>query len=153
MFRFSFTSGIDDIPLAAVDWVDFECDQDQQHRVCSIGRISASEWYTGPKQNSRLKQFLPLAQNFPSRYCLAYDNLGLGWIPCAFICLDPERIGENLNDDLCQDFGDNQFPHFHGTSSTVRAYLDSLNDDGDDDVSHLGFIPECIEQFLTSNNI
>jgi len=62
MFRFTFTTGIDDIPIGAVDWVDFDCDQHQ--RACSIGRISESEWLTGPKQQTRFNQYLPLDEIF-----------------------------------------------------------------------------------------
>ena len=59
MFRFSFTSGIEDIPVGAIDWVQFDCSE--QHRVCSIGSISEDEWDRGPRQSHQHKQFLTLA--------------------------------------------------------------------------------------------
>jgi hypothetical protein len=156
MFRFTFTTGIDDIPVAAVDWANFRCDL--EHRVCSIGMITEQEWNNGPTQNPIYKQYLPMDEIFPSRYSLAYDELRFGEVQCAFISLDPERVGDNLNDSSVQDFGDNKFPHFKGCASTVRAYLQTVNDEldrsgtGNEEFANeqIGFLPESIHQFLSS---
>ena len=157
MFRFNFgTTGLIDIPVAAVDWADFTCEQ--QHRVCSIGYMTSSEWCHGPSQNIGFSQYIPLDEILPSRYCLTYDAVEFDHVECAFISLDPERIGSNINDSSIQDFGDNQFPHFKGTASTVRAYLDCLNEEldrnaADDEPYHderIGFLPDSVQQFLSS---
>jgi len=158
MFRFDFTTGIDNnIPIGSVDWAHFSCEK--QHRVCSIDTMTEHEWYNGPSQDSSFKQFIPLDEILPSRYSFAYDSIEFGRVACAFISLDPERVGDNLNDSSVQDFGDNKFPHFRGTASTVRAYLKSVNDEIDRDPDRvdeeyaneqMGFLPESIVQFLSS---
>jgi len=83
---------------------------------------------------------------------LTDDEVRFRKVQCAFISLDPERIGENLNDSSVQDFGDNKSPHFKGTASTVRAYLQGVNDEinsDDEDVDQLGFLPASVQEFLS----
>ena len=95
-----------------------------------------------------------LGEVFPSRYSLAFEAIRFDQVQCAFVSLDPERIGENLNDDFTQDFGDNKFPHFNGTKSFEDSYLEALreeqSDDSDDEdnLTSIPHIPDCISQFL-----
>jgi len=99
----------------------------------------------------RFNQYLSQDEIFPSRYSFTYDTVIFNNIACAFVSLDPERLGENLNDASCEDFGDNKFPHFKGTVATVKAYLKSINDninEVEDEITLICFIPSSIEQFL-----
>ena len=43
--------------------------------------------------------------------------------PPDFVSLDPERVGDNLNDDFTQDF-----PQFKGTKS-LEEYLEALREE------------------------
>jgi len=169
MFRFSFTSGIENIPCAAADWAEFKCADDGTHRVCSIGELSEQEWTRGPSQHVLYKQYIPLGLVKPSRFCLSYNPILYHSVQCAFISLDPERLGENLNDEYDQDFGDNQFPHFKPSKSVERAYLNNLvnenggsnnsdddNNDDDDDISIeyvLSHIPSSVKEFISSYSL
>ena len=165
MFRFTFTTGINDIPIGAVDWADFHCEN--HFRVCSVGTITELEWSEGPQQNNKYHEFIPLGEVFPSRYCFAYDPVQFQRLNCAFISLDPERLGNDLNDEFDQDFGDNQFPHYRGNKSNDISYLSNIhqtqndsssdeeedNNSGEEDISLrrnniMPHVPNSIHQFL-----
>ena len=85
--------------------------------------------------NSNFNQFISVGELLPTRYCLAYDEPEFQEVKCSFIALDPERLGEDLNDEFDQYFGDNQFPHFKGTRITEQTYKASTANfsDGDSD--------------------
>ncbi len=130
-----FVLGIDNIPCAAVDWAKFTAVK--HHRVCSIGVMTEQEWQQGPLcAHTNFNHFISVGELLPTRYCLAYDEPQFQEVKCSFIALDPERLGEHLNDEFDQDFGDNQFPHFKGTRTTEQTYkanLVSSDEDSDSD--------------------
>lgn len=54
----------------------------------------------------------------PSRYVLAYDDT---LMDIAFLSLDPERVGENVDDGGFTDFGDDVVDS--GKHDAMRQFL------------------------------
>ena len=96
--------------------------------------MSEQELRQGPaSRNINFNQFISVGQLLPTRYCLAYDEPEFHEVKCSFIALDPERLGEHLNDEFDQDFVDNKFPHFKGTRITEQTYKETSASSSDDD--------------------
>jgi hypothetical protein len=64
--------------------------------------MSQQEWDTGPSAKTHLSPFVTMDDIIASRFVLAYDSLDV-----AFLSIDPERVGENVDDGMFVDFGDN----------------------------------------------
>jgi hypothetical protein len=96
--RISFTSGIQDVPFAYVDWIIL------QNVACNsasltVGHISEVEWTTGPKQRPNQwskPPYLPLERLVSSRYGIGLDPesiTGNSKIKkVSIFALDPERV-------------------------------------------------------------
>jgi hypothetical protein len=91
---------------------------------CSIGRIRGPYWKTLAEhadKNILKKNFVSFNDLEPSRYALSYipeQNQNAYYINMAFIALDSEKLGEQEEDRVHADFGDNMFPHYLGTLKT-----------------------------------
>ena len=69
--------------------------------------------------------FISLNDLQPSRYALSYvpnPNIRGYWVEAAFIALDSEKLGENVEDSFHYDFGDNMFPHFKQNRKTKSVF-------------------------------
>lgn len=120
-FRLNFTSACVDTPTAMVDWVQYQC-QDEGRSSCT-GTMSINEWETGPKSPTDCNPFLSLDDIRPSRYALTYaKQLRRQQIlmKVTFLALDPERIGDGVDDDMFQDFGDNILTQYLRKGNDVR---------------------------------
>lgn len=116
-FRFNFTSALQNMAMAYVDWCSFLKSSSNTFKYgCYMGRVSHEEWNTGPKYNASFCPFIPLRDICPSRFVLAYrPNLDI-----AFIALDGERlVGDRFRVPI--DVGDNK-----------TKYSCSYFDDGED---------------------
>ena len=71
-FRFSFTSGLIDIPMACVDWCKVTVNEFQRHYF--RGFMTLTEWEEGPKLREGISPFVALDFVVPSRFMLAFDN-------------------------------------------------------------------------------
>jgi hypothetical protein len=108
-FRLDFTSGNVDKPTVFVDWAQLRCTS--RTRTSSTGKMSMGEWTTGPQYNPDCNPFLSMQDVQPSRFALAYGpTITTGMRQhkrIGFLALDPERLGDNVEDSFTQDFGDN----------------------------------------------
>jgi hypothetical protein len=134
--RFSFTSAIDQVSYAYVDWAMFTAKT--FHRTTFEGYISSTEWETGPRTRptGNINPFVPCDHFIPSRFLLAYETT----LDIAFIALDPERVGETIIDDgMITDLGDN-----------ILTYLDGHPDE-DDGEERTQTLPSNLLKFLTTD--
>ena len=135
-FRFSFTSAINQVPYAYVDWVNFSATK--FHRTTFEGHMTKREWDTGPRtrHNGLINPFVPCDHFIPSRFVLAYEtNLDI-----AFISMDPERVGDDIiNDEKVTDFGDNILQFMSGDPDEDRQDGVYRN------------IPSSLHKFMTSD--
>jgi hypothetical protein len=141
-FRFNFTSAIYDEPYAYVDWVQFTAVSFR--RTCFMGFISHNEWKSGPAFRDKVCPFVRVSEIEPSRFVLAYDNESNTInVDVSFVALDPERLGELVDDGVVLDFGDNILRYNRKLFSVIDDRLendvnDSVDDDdNDDDVDYL----------------
>ena len=105
-FRFNFTSAIFDEPYAYVDWIQFTAVTFQ--RTCFMGFVSQNEWSSGPRFRDGVCPFVKVSEMEPSRFVLAYDNEENALnVDVSFVALDPERLGDLVDDGVVLDFGDN----------------------------------------------
>jgi hypothetical protein len=89
-----------DVPYAYVDWCVF---RGKKYNLTSFeGDITQAEWDTGPSAKPNINPFVTMDDILPSRFVLAYS----GDLDVAFLSLDPERIGETVDDGTFTDFGD-----------------------------------------------
>ena len=147
-FRLNYTTGVLSVPVCAVHWVNFEIMKDSVN--CSIGRIRGPYWKTLAEhadKNILKKNFVSFNDLEPSRYALSYipeQNQNAYYINMAFIALDSEKLGEQEEDRVHADFGDNMFPHYLGTLKTSH-----LEENADiEDQKNLNF-----SSFISEENI
>ena len=131
-FRFNFTSAIFDEPYAYIDWIQFTAVTFR--RTCFMGFVSHNEWTSGPKFKDRVCPFVRVSEIEPSRFLLAYDNEdNVINVDVSFVALDPERLGDLVDDGVCLDFGDNMLRYNRKLYSVIDDRLESDNDGSDDD--------------------
>ena len=94
------------------------------HRTSFEGDITQAEWSSGPRQRRLISPFVTLDDILPSRFALAFDSI----LDVAFVALDPERIGDAVDDGMVTDLGDNVLTY--NTNFTVN---DRVRETGDDD--------------------
>ena len=147
-FRLNYTTGVLSVPVCAVHWINFEIMKDSVN--CSIGRIRGPYWKTLAEhadKNILKKNFVSFNDLEPSRYALSYipeQNQNAYYINMAFIALDSEKLGEQEEDRVHADFGDNMFPHYLGTLKTSH-----LEENADiEDQKNLNF-----SSFISEENI
>jgi len=155
-FRLSYTSGVQSVPVCAVQWIHFNVLKDSIN--CSIGQIAMQSWHELiPHQILKNKPFISFLDLLPSRFALSYipnHNRRSSWMEVAFIALDSEKLGEHVDDAYYLDFGDNIFPHFKGNRKTKSVFEeeDDSDEEIDDDCKKLSylneFIPRSIIEFL-----
>ena len=103
-FRLNVTSAIYEELYAFVDWCCFTATTFT--KTCYQGRMTQEEWTTGPTYKANLSPFVTMDDITPSRFVLAYDDT-YDILDVGFLSLDPERIGETVDDGNFVDFGDN----------------------------------------------
>ena len=162
-FRLNYTSGVQSVPLCAVQWIHFEILKDSIN--CVIGRIAMNSWHEilpHPIPALRNIPFISLNDLQPSRYALSYvpnPNIRGYWVEAAFIALDSEKLGENVEDSFHYDFGDNMFPHFKQNRKTKSVFEEEDGSDEDLDEEEAAFnrkrssnlteyIPQSILDFI-----
>ena len=122
-FRFSFTSAINLIPFACVNWVEFEATRFS--RTTFEGNVTSKEWWAGPQSRvyNGLNPYVPLSDLIPSRFAMAYKDLSaivprrphnVSTVDVAFIAMDPERVGDINDDGVVTDLGDNELRYNGG---------------------------------------
>lgn len=102
-FRFNLTSAIQEEPYAYVDWCCYRATNSTL--TCFEGHISRTEWTTGPSCKPNICSFVTTDDMTPSRFVMAYDDDEASY-DVAFLSLDPERVGENVDPGTFTDFGD-----------------------------------------------
>jgi hypothetical protein len=158
-FRLHYTSAVQNIPICAVQWLNFEVVKDAIN--CCIGRIPQLWWNRIDSHPAlKNKSFVAFSDLQPSRYALSYipeSNNRATYIKVAFIALDSEKLGEHVNDTFEIDFGDNKFPYYLGNRKT--KIVDEETNDQEADNSTLSvkqfvelskYIPKSILEYLTS---
>jgi hypothetical protein len=150
-FRFDFTSAISSIPIAYCDWVQFITTKFT--RTTFMGHISHAEWTTGPIKRPGVNPFITLDSILPSRFVLAHertDNFlhNHQKLDVAFVSLDTERLGDNIDDGCCSDFGDNKLRYLRKKGSYINDYD---TDDDEVNATNNDFISPNMIRFLRSN--
>ena len=141
-FRYSYTSGLTNIPFTYVDWIQFtnmECNSS----AFTVGTISEVEWTTGPKQRSNQwskPPFVPLDSIVASRYGIGMDPDGVPSHSKAkkvvIFSLDPDRLGD-YQPKYITELGDEAFPEYQQTqlfSTTCEPADDSSSSSNAGDV-------------------
>ena len=154
-FRLDYTTAVRSVPICAVHWINFTIDKDTIS--CTIGRVPMQSWHVfSQHQTLKNKQFISFDDIQPSRYALSYvpsENIRDDYVAVAFIALDSEKLGEHVNDNFHQDFGDNMFPHYLGNRKT-KDIFDEEDVDEDDVLKRselsmlVQFIPKSVLLFL-----
>ena len=103
--RFNFTSAIYEKPYSHVSWIKFRATE--FFRTCFMGHISGNDFFNGPTEIDGVNSFICLDEYIPSRFEMMFDKPNAVGFECAFISMDPERMGETTNDGLFTDVGDN----------------------------------------------
>ena len=119
-FRLDITSQVDDVPYAFVDWCRYRAKTSTT--TYFEGSITENEWLHGPSCNTNLSPFITVDDILPSRFVMAYEDDTFDII--AFLSLDPERLGDNVDDGIITDFGDNVLS---GKVSAMREFLSNPN--------------------------
>ena len=154
-FRFNFTSAIFDEPYAYVDWIRFTAVSFR--RTCFMGFISHNEWITGPLTRDKVCPYVRVSEMEPSRFLLAYDNEENPInVDVSFVALDPERLGDLVDDGVCLDFSDNILRYNKKLFSLIDDKLESdseVSSDSDDDADNVidrsdNLISPAMLQFL-----
>ena len=110
-------------------------------------------------QKPKIQQvFMNVLSYIPPTNLHAYN------VKCAFLGLDSNQLGEEVDDSFHHNFGDNMFPYFKGNTNTNLNYHEGAGDDGDDSEEDLmmtylneedfnlvaEYIPESIVEYLTA---
>ena len=103
--RFNFTSAIYEKPYSHVHWIQFRATD--FYRTCFMGHIGGNEFNNGPTELPSVNSWVSLDEYVPSRFAMMFDKPNAVGFECAFISMDPERMGETTNDGLFTDVGDN----------------------------------------------
>ena len=133
-FRLDYTSGVQSVPLCAVQWIHFIIVKDTIN--CVIGQIPMKSWNEiTPHPLGRIQNmpFISFNDLQPSRFALSYlpnPNPRSFWMEVAFLALDSEKLGEHVEDAYYLDFGDNMFPLYKANKKTKSVYEE---DDGSDE--------------------
>ena len=80
--------------------------------------MTNNEWTTGPSIKPNICSFVTTDDMTPSRFVMAYDEGNI-----AFLSLDPERVGENVDPGTFTDFGDDIVDR--GKHDAMRLFLSS----------------------------
>ena len=134
-FRFDYTSGVQSVPLCAVQWIHFDVIKDSIN--CVIGRIAMQSWHEllpHPIAALRNMPFISFNDLQPSRFALSYipnPNRRAYWMEAAFMALDSEKLGEHVDDAYHYDFGDNMFPHYKENRKTKSVFEEEDGSDED----------------------
>ena len=103
-----------------------------------MGFISHNEWITGPLTRDKVCPYVRVSEIEPSRFLLAYDNEENPInVDVSFVALDPERLGDLVDDGVCLDFGDNILRYNRKLFSLIDDKLESdseVSSDSDDDL-------------------
>ena len=122
----NYTNGVLDIPICAVQWINFEVLKD--YRNCTIGQIRLTNWREWKRHDKFNKEsYISFNDLEPSRYALSFipqPNQAAYFIEVAFVALDSEQLGEMVEDGYHHDFGDNKFPHYLGNKTSKPDYVD-----------------------------
>ncbi len=75
---------------------------------------------------------------------IVQPNPNATFIRVAFIALDSENLGEHVNDEFHNDFGDHKFPYFKHNKCSMQYELDSDDEEEDtlDDLVHTNTLTE-----------
>ena len=103
-FRLNVTSAVNDELYAFVDWCCFKATTFTV--TCFQGEMTQEEWTTGPSYKQNLNPFVTMDDITPSRFVLAYDDTH-DILDVGFLSMDPERIGDIVDDGIFIDFGNN----------------------------------------------
>lgn len=125
--------------ICCVHWIPFIAEKSNIN--CFIGQIRQQHWNRWPDSVSPINTFIHLAQLLPSRWALSFieqPNPNATFIRVAFIALDSENLGEHVNDEFHNDFGDHKFPYFKHNKCSMQSEADSEDDEGDDEAEDLG---------------
>jgi hypothetical protein len=104
-----------------------------------MGFVSQNEWSSGPRFRDGVCPFVKVSEMEPSRFVLAYDNEENALnVDVSFVALDPERLGDLVDDGVVLDFGDNILRYNRKLFSVIDDKLEndsnvSSSDDDDDD--------------------
>ena len=104
-FRFNFTSAINEKPYSYVNWIKFKATS--FYRTCFMGHIVGEDFFEGPTFNANVNSYVSIDEYIPSRFAMMFEKPNVVGFECAFISMDPERMGETTNDGLFTDVGDN----------------------------------------------
>ncbi len=135
-FRLEYTSGVQSVPLCAVQWIEFNVVKDTIN--CVIGQIPMQSWNEiTPHPLARLRNvpFISFNDLQPSRFALSYlpnPNQRSYWMEVAFIALDSEKLGEHVEDAYYLDFGDNIFPLYKANRKTKSVFEEEDGSDEED---------------------
>ena len=153
-FRFNFTSAVDNVPCCEVQWVSSFIIE-KQSRNCCIGSIKKDEWEAWRPNivnSSKVfpSKFISFNDLLASRFCLSFippSNASVRDIEVAFMAIDSEKLGEDVNDSYHFNFGDNQFPTF------LSSRNESDDNDADDNLNNQfetvkKFIPTSILNYI-----
>jgi hypothetical protein len=98
-------------------------------------------------------KFISFNDLLASRYCLSFippKNASVRDVEVAFMAIDSEKIGEDVNDSQHFNFGDNQFPNFLGSRNGAEDNdVDDSLDIEFDTVKK--FVPSSILHYISSN--
>jgi hypothetical protein len=99
--------------------------------------MAEDEWKNGPASRQDCNPFASLDDIQPSRFALAYGPIelirGQRRVNIGFLALDPERLGDGVDDGQIQDFGDNCLNFY--LPETQRKKGTPILDNRDDDSS------------------
>jgi hypothetical protein len=156
-FRLHFTSAVNHVPCCEVQWVSTFLIA-RKSRNCCIGSIKMDEWEAWRSSivnSSKVfpSKFISFNDLLASRFCLSFippKNASVRDVEVAFMAIDSEKVGEDVNDSQHFNFGDNQFPNFLGSKNGAEGNdnVDSLDIEFD---TVKNFIPSSILHYITSN--
>ena len=114
-FRLNITTQVTDTPYAFVNWCCYRARTSTN--TYFEGVITEREWHDGPSEKVNINPFVTMDDILPSRFVMAYEDDSFD---VAFLSLDPERLGDNVDDGNFTDFGDNVLDH---NEADLRAFL------------------------------
>jgi hypothetical protein len=110
-FRLHFTSAVEHVPCCEVQWVS---------TFLIAKKTGTTAWRPNIVNSSKVfpSKFISFNDLLASRYCLSFippKTASVRDVEVAFMAIDSEKIGEDVNDSQHFNFGDNQFPNFLGS--------------------------------------
>ena len=111
------------------------------------------EWRSTKVTSTKVfpKKFISFNDLLASRFCLSFIPLtqkSARDVEVAFMALDSEKIGDDVNDSQHFNFGDNQFPNYLGS---LKEYIDIEDDIVDIEFKSVKkYIPSSIIEYITT---